>query len=105
MLKDAKPKTNQTQAESEDANSIQPATKISLENQPPNLPVKTGFFHPINSYTVRMNQIKSRIDREQQYYRNGGTAENKQLDRLIQKAGPWFIILVIIAVILKYWLS
>lgn len=103
MLKDAKSKTNHVSPE--DANPIQPVTKIPLENQSTNLPVKTGFFHPINSYTVRMNQIKSRIDREQQYYHNGGTAENKQLDRLIQKVGPWFIILVIIAVILKYWLS
>lgn len=64
---------------------------------------KTGFWHPINTYNTRINNIKKRINREQQYYAQGGSADNHALKQLVLRVTVIVVILGGVSYLINYW--
>lgn len=64
---------------------------------------KTGFWHPINTYNTRINHIKRRINQEQQYYAQGGSAENDALKKLVSRVTVAVVVLGGISYLINYW--
>lgn len=64
---------------------------------------KTGILHPINSYQQMSNRVKNKVDSEKEYYKKGGTASNKKLEKVVYKTAIVLAIGTIISLIINYW--